>query len=92
MTSAVEWAVQCDGSPASPAATVVCLNNNKQQLEEARRRNLKAGLDHKAEYLECNFMDMSIIEANSFDAGYAIESTCHAPDKQRAFFRDLSCA
>ena len=66
-------------------ATVVCLNNNKQQLEEARRRNLKAGLDHKAEYIECNFMDMSIIEADSFDAGYAIESTCHAPDKQRAF-------
>ncbi|MDE0391425.1 MAG: methyltransferase domain-containing protein [Rhodospirillales bacterium] len=66
-------------------ATVVCLNNNKQQLEEARRRNLKAGLNHKAEYIECNFMDMSIIEANSFDAGYAIESTCHAPDKQRAF-------
>ena len=66
-------------------ANVVCLNNNKQQLEEARRRNLKAGLDHKAEYIECNFMDMSIIEANSFDAGYAIESTCHAPDKQHAF-------
>ena len=66
-------------------AKVVCLNNNKQQLEEARRRNLKAGLDHKAEYIECNFMDMSAIEANSFDAGYAIESTCHAPDKERAF-------
>lgn len=66
-------------------ANVTCLNNNKQQLEEARRRNLKAGLDHKAEYIECNFMDMSTIEANSFDAGYAIESTCHAPDKQRAF-------
>jgi len=66
-------------------AKVVCLNNNKQQLEEARRRNLKAGLNHKAEYIECNFMDMSAIEADSFDAGYAIESTCHAPDKERAF-------
>ena len=66
-------------------ANVVCLNNNKQQLEETRRRNLKAGLDHKAEYIECNFMDMSAIEANSFDAGYAIESTCHAPDKESAF-------
>ena len=66
-------------------ANVVCLNNNRQQLEEARRRNLNAGLDHKTEYIECNFMDMSTIEANSFDAGYAIESTCHAPDKERAF-------
>ena len=66
-------------------ANVTCLNNNKQQLEEAKRRNLKAGLDHKAEYIECNFMDMSTIEANSFDAAYAIESTCHAPDKEQAF-------
>ena len=66
-------------------ANVVCLNNNRRQLDETRRRNLKAGLDHKAEYIECSFMDMSAIEANSFDAGYAIESTCHAPDKERAF-------
>ena len=66
-------------------ANVACLNINKQQLEDARRRNINAGLDHKAEYIECNFMDMSAIEANSFDAGYAIESTCHAPDKERAF-------
>lgn len=65
--------------------TVVCLNNNRRQLEEAKRRNVNAGLDHKAEYVECSFMDMSTIEANSFDAGYAIESTCHAPDKERAF-------
>ncbi len=66
-------------------ANVTCLNNNKHQLEEARQKNLRAGLDHKAEYIECNFMDMSVIEANSFHAGYAIESTCHAPDKERAF-------
>ena len=66
-------------------ANVVCLNNNKQQLDEARRRNLEAGLDHRAEYIQCSFMDMSAIEAGAFDAGYAIESTCHAPDKERAF-------
>ena len=66
-------------------ARVVCINNNEQQLEEARRRNIEAGLDDSAEYIKCNFMDMSAIEADSFDAGYAIESTCHAPDKERAF-------
>ena len=66
-------------------ATVVCINNNEHQLETARRRNVEAGLDHVAEYVKCNFMDMSAIEADSFDAGYAIESTCHAPDKKRAF-------
>ncbi len=64
---------------------VVCLNNNEQQLEKAKRRNVEAGLDHMADYVHCSFMDMSRFEADSFDAGYAIESTCHAPDKQGAF-------
>ena len=64
---------------------VVCINNNEQQLEKAKRRNIETGLDDLAEYIKCDFMDMSAIEANSFDAGYAIESTCHAPDKERAF-------
>ncbi len=66
-------------------AKVLCINNNEQQLSKARRRNVEAELDHMAEYMKCNFMDMSAIEADSFDAGYAIESTCHAPDKERAF-------
>ena len=66
-------------------ARVVCINNNVQQLEKARRRNVETGLDDMAEYINCNFMDMSVIEPDSFDAGYAIESTCHAPDKVRAF-------
>ncbi len=64
---------------------VLCVNNNEQQLDKARQRNSEEGLDHLAEYLRCNFMDMSPIEDDSFDAGYAIESTCHAPDKQGAF-------
>ena len=66
-------------------ATVLCVNNNAQQLERARAANIEAGLDHLAEYMACNFMDMSAIDANTFDGGYAIESTCHAPDKEGAF-------
>ena len=66
-------------------ARVVCLNNNEQQLEKAKRRNVEAGLDHMADYAHCSFMDMSRFGPDSFDAGYAIESTCHAPDKKGAF-------
>ena len=66
-------------------ARVVCINNNVQQLEKAKRRNVETGLDDMAEYIRCSFMDMSVIEPDSFDAGYAIESTCYAPDKVRAF-------
>ena len=64
---------------------VLLINNNEQQLERAKQINKESNIDHMAEYLKCNFMDMSAIEAESFDAGYAIESTCHAPDKQKAF-------
>ena len=66
-------------------ATVLCVNNNEQQLSEARQRNIEEGLEHQADYMRCNFMDMSAIAVDSFDAGYAIESTCHAPDKRGAF-------
>lgn len=64
---------------------VVGVNINKIQLEKAKRLNAEAGLDHMVDYLACSFMDMNVIKDNTFDRGYAIESTCHAPDKQSAF-------
>ena len=65
--------------------TVVGINNSATQLERAKTLTGEAGLDHMVDYVECSFMDMGAIEDNTFDRGYAIESTCHAPDKQRAF-------
>ena len=64
---------------------VVGVNNNEIQLEKAKALNTEAGLDHMVEYLACSFMDMGAIADNTFDCGYAIESTCHAPDKEGAF-------
>ncbi|MCQ3802867.1 MAG: class I SAM-dependent methyltransferase [bacterium] len=64
---------------------VVGINNSTIQLEKARRLNAEAGLDHMVEYQVCDFMDMSNIADDTFDRGYAIESTCHAPDKKKAF-------
>ena len=64
---------------------VVGININEIQLEEAKRLNAEAGLDHMVDFETCSFMDMSAIEDDAFDRGYAIESTCHAPDKQRCF-------
>ena len=64
---------------------VVGININEIQLEMAKRLNAEAGLDHMVDFETCSFMDMSAIEDDTFDRGYAIESTCHAPDKQRAF-------
>ena len=64
---------------------VVGINNNAIQLEKAKALNAEAGLDRRVDYVGCSFMDMAAIEDDTFDRGYAIESTCHAPDKQRAF-------
>ena len=65
--------------------SVVGVNNNDLQLEKARLLNIEAGVDHRVDYLACSFMDMSAVADNTFDRGYAIESTCHAPDKAGAF-------
>ncbi len=64
---------------------VVGMNINTIQLEKAKRLNAEAGLDHMVDYLACSFMHMNGIEDNTYDRGYAIESTCYAPDKQGAF-------
>ena len=64
---------------------VVGVNNNEIQLDRARSLTAEAGLDHMVDYLACSFMDMDAVADDTFDRGYAIESTCHAPDKAGAF-------
>ena len=64
---------------------VLGVNINETQLNRARSLNTKAQLDDMVDYLAASFMDMSAIADDSFDRGYAIESTCHAPDKEGAF-------
>ena len=64
---------------------VVGVNINEAQMDRARSLNTAAGLDHMVDYLVCSFMDMSTVADGAFDRGYAIESTCHAPDKTGAF-------
>ena len=64
---------------------VTGVNYSEVQLEQAKALNAEAGLDHMVDYLACSFMDMSAVADDTFDRGYAIESTCHAPDKAGAF-------
>ena len=64
---------------------VVGINTSKYQLGRAKSLNAEAGLDHMVDFLECSFMDMGAVPDDTFDRGYAIESTCHAPDKVGAF-------
>ena len=64
---------------------VVGVNRSRVQLDKAKSLNAEAGIDHMVDYLTGSFMDMGEIADATFDRGYAIESTCHAPDKVGAF-------
>ena len=64
---------------------VVGINASDVQCNDARRLNAAAGLADLTDCLRCSFMEMSAIADQTFDRGYAIESTCHADDKVGAF-------
>ena len=64
---------------------VVGVNNSEVQLDRTKALNKAAGIDHMVDYLACSFMDMGAAADDTFDRAYAIESTCHAPDKAAAF-------
>ena len=61
-------------------AKIVGVNSNGYQLERARKLAEEAELTHLAEFMHCDFLDVDAPD-ESFDAAYAIEATCCAPDK-----------
>lgn len=68
-------------------AHVTGVNINGYQVQKARGYNRRARLEDLCEVLETDFMNIPR-PAGSFDAVYAFEATCHAPDKT-ALFREL---
>jgi sterol 24-C-methyltransferase len=68
-------------------ARVAGVNNNGYQLQKARDKNRAARIDDLCQLIEADFMHIPEPDA-SFDAVYAFEATCHAPDKT-ALFREL---
>lgn len=65
-------------------AKIVGINNNAYQLARARKLTEEAGFSHLVEFLECDFMQVETPDA-SFDAVFAIETTCHAPTRKDLF-------
>jgi sterol 24-C-methyltransferase len=61
-------------------AKVIGLNNNEYQVKRTRRLNEIAGLSALSDAVHGDFMKLPFTE-KSFDAAYAIEATCHAPDR-----------
>jgi sterol 24-C-methyltransferase len=72
-------------------ATIEGVNNNDYQLTKVREYNEAAGLADLCSGFKGNFMNLDVGDG-TYDAAYAFEATCHAPDKVGAFkeiFRTL---
>ena len=69
--------------------TVTGINSSRVQLARARSLTAESGLGDMIDFVETSFMDMDAIDDGTYDRAYAIESTCHAPDKVGAF-REIS--
>ena len=69
-------------------ARIIGVNNHVPQLERAAKRTEAAGLSHLVDYLKCDFMQVDAPDV-SFNAAYAIEGTCCAPDKARRLWRGV---
>lgn len=61
-------------------AQITGLNNNEYQVGRAKRLAADARMGALASYIKGDFMNIPS-DPNSYDAVYAIESTCHAPDR-----------
>jgi len=59
---------------------IVGLNNNEYQVTRAKRIAADCRLGPLATFVKGDFMHIPT-ENGSFDAAYAIEATCHAPDR-----------
>ncbi len=64
------------------------LNINQYQIGKCDQYNEDAGLSGLCQTLCTDFLDVPLPDS-SFDAAYAIEATCHAPDR-RSVFREIN--
>lgn len=65
-------------------ASITGININAYQVAKAKRYNRRAGLADRCSVLQADFLHIPVENA-SYDAAYAIEATCHAPDKPSIF-------
>ncbi|KAL2634511.1 hypothetical protein R1flu_005990 [Riccia fluitans] len=64
---------------AFSGAQITGLNNNSYQISRGEVLNKKVGLDKICNFMKADFMNIPAAD-NTYDAVYAIEATCHAPD------------
>jgi len=65
-------------------ASVIGINNNEYQIKRGNRINDSFGLNELCSFIQSDFMNLKV-PSGSFDAAFAVEATCHAPDKTACF-------
>jgi len=65
-------------------AQITGLNNNDFQIKRGQKLLQKAGLQDRCSFLKADFMNIPVSD-NTYDSIYAIEATCHAPDKVKIY-------
>jgi sterol 24-C-methyltransferase len=65
-------------------ATIEGVNNNDYQLTKVQEYNEAAGLAKLCSGFKGDFMNLQVPDEN-YNAAYAFEATCHAPDKVGVF-------
>ncbi|XP_030926837.1 cycloartenol-C-24-methyltransferase-like isoform X3 [Quercus lobata] len=60
-------------------ASITGINNNEYQITRGKELNRIGEVDETCNYVKADFMKMPFSD-NTFDAIFAIEATCHAPD------------
>ncbi|MGB5811092.1 MAG: methyltransferase domain-containing protein [Polyangiales bacterium] len=65
-------------------ATIEGINNNDYQLTKLAQYNQATGLAAQCSGFKGDFMNLDVPEG-TYDAAYAFEATCHAPDKVAVF-------
>ncbi|KAM0937630.1 putative sterol 24-C-methyltransferase [Dioscorea sansibarensis] len=61
------------------STSITGLNNNEYQISRGTELNRLVGLSDSCNFVKADFMKMPFAD-NIYDAIYAIEATCHAPD------------
>lgn len=65
-------------------ARVTGINISAYQAAKVRKYNRAQGLDHLCDVIESDFLNIPVGPGH-FDAGFAFEATCHAPNKPSVF-------
>jgi len=65
-------------------ARITGINNNSYQIKVGTKHNSRWGLAGQCDFLQSDFMKIPVADC-TYDAAYAIEATCHAPDKAACY-------